>query len=388
MIKFLFTSKIKNILKQYENINDPFVLRKKLSLNFTAEECRVISSQIFLRKKAKKKFLQANQMFFDTEGLEQASSWFMAKYHASFPEENDVVLDICTGIGADAAAFALKANKVITLDNNKNKQILATENIKNIANKFNIEFINKKFEDYNPSAEITFVYADPSRREKSKRKIDFNEYSPKVSEIISFAEKNNIADKKCLVKLAPACDYDSLLSKGKIQVVSCNGEVKEVLFIMTKKEAGKKEAVLLADEEKVFVLESKKHITKKVSEKLKFIIEPDAAIIRAGLVAEYAEKIGASFIEPHIAYLTSNNENIGPGGKVFCIMEHMQYNEKKIKRFLKKKGIKKITVKKRGINKTTENINKELSIKSGSNKTYLFVFRSEKTHECIIAEKI
>jgi hypothetical protein len=76
--------------------------------------------------------------------------------------------------------------------------------------------------------------------------------------------------------------------------------------------------------------------------------EPDPAVIRSGLVSLVAADLGATLVDPLIAYLTSGNAADSPWVSSYRIDEVLPLNLKKLKAVLKTRGVGRVVVKKRG----------------------------------------
>ena len=76
--------------------------------------------------------------------------------------------------------------------------------------------------------------------------------------------------------------------------------------------------------------------------------EPDPAVIRSGLVACVAADLGATLIDPTIAYLTSDARAASPWVSSYRITDVLPFNLKKLKAHLRTRGIGRVVVKKRG----------------------------------------
>jgi hypothetical protein len=77
--------------------------------------------------------------------------------------------------------------------------------------------------------------------------------------------------------------------------------------------------------------------------------EPDPAVIRSGLVSLVAADLGATLVDPTIAYLTSDAAAPGaPWVSSYRVDEVLPFNLKKLKALLRSRGVGRVTVKKRG----------------------------------------
>jgi hypothetical protein len=76
--------------------------------------------------------------------------------------------------------------------------------------------------------------------------------------------------------------------------------------------------------------------------------EPDPAVIRSGLVAQVTGGLGATLIDPTIAYLTSDVRTDSPWVSSYRVADVLPFNVKKLKAHLRTRGIGRVVVKKRG----------------------------------------
>jgi hypothetical protein len=76
--------------------------------------------------------------------------------------------------------------------------------------------------------------------------------------------------------------------------------------------------------------------------------EPDPAVIRSGLVSPVAADLGATLVDPTIAYLTSDARAEGPWVTSYRVDEVLPFNLKKLRAVLLSRGVGRVVVKKRG----------------------------------------
>jgi hypothetical protein len=88
--------------------------------------------------------------------------------------------------------------------------------------------------------------------------------------------------------------------------------------------------------------------------------EPDPAVIRSGLVSLVAADLGATLVDPMIAYLTSDAEADSPYVSSYRVDEVLPFNLKKLKALLRERGVGRVVVKKRGSAIEPETIAKQL----------------------------
>jgi hypothetical protein len=76
--------------------------------------------------------------------------------------------------------------------------------------------------------------------------------------------------------------------------------------------------------------------------------EPDPALIRSGLMSLVAADLGATLVDPTIAYLTSDAPAGSPWVSSYRVTDTLPFNLKKLRALLRTRGIGRVVVKKRG----------------------------------------
>ena len=79
-----------------------------------------------------------------------------------------------------------------------------------------------------------------------------------------------------------------------------------------------------------------------------YLYEPDGAVIRAGLVTVLGELLGAAQLDPDIAYLTAEEDIPNPFSRVWKVEDWFPFNVKRMREYLRVRGVGTVTVKKRG----------------------------------------
>jgi hypothetical protein len=77
-----------------------------------------------------------------------------------------------------------------------------------------------------------------------------------------------------------------------------------------------------------------------------FLVDPDAAVVRAHLVRHYATRHGLSLLDPHLAYLTGSVRPAGVRG--FRVLDSAPYREKTVAGWARRDRIGTLEIKQRG----------------------------------------
>jgi hypothetical protein len=112
----------------------------------------------------------------------------------------------------------------------------------------------------------------------------------------------------------------------------------------------------------------------EISRPLDYLIEPDGAVIRAHLVEQLAGLLGASKIDPQIAYLTSNKFEATPFARTFALETAFPFRLKRLRQYLREGDIGRVTIKKRGSPIDPEDLRRQLRL-SGDQERIIFFTR-------------
>jgi hypothetical protein len=85
-------------------------------------------------------------------------------------------------------------------------------------------------------------------------------------------------------------------------------------------------------------------------------------VIRAGLVTAVAAGVGGYLLDRKIAYLTSADSFRTPFARSYRIIERLPYREKPLKAALRARGIGALTIKKRGVDISPEQLRARLDL--------------------------
>jgi len=79
-----------------------------------------------------------------------------------------------------------------------------------------------------------------------------------------------------------------------------------------------------------------------------YLYEPDAAVLRAGLVRTLGHRLAAAQLHPEIAFLTADAIRPTPFAKIFKVEEVIRFGLKRIRKVLNARNVGRVTIKKRG----------------------------------------
>jgi hypothetical protein len=120
-----------------------------------------------------------------------------------------------------------------------------------------------------------------------------------------------------------------------------------------------------------------------------YLYEPDDAVVRAHLVAGYAARVGGWLLDPHLAYVSS--DALRPQGcvlgRAYTVLEVLPFREKALRAALHQRGVGALTIKKRGIEVTPEQLRARLRLR-GSEPATLVLTRTPRGAQALLVEPV
>ncbi len=325
-----------------------------------------VMSQSLLRKKAQEKFGEfADGMLFTTAGLEQATRLTVAARHAARFRDAGVhaVADITCGIGADAMAMSAIGVAVMAFEQDEPTALLADHNLRHWESTVVVHADSMATVR---GARVDGVFADPARRTAAGRRHRPSDYSPPLGAVLELRDQYPALG----VKVGPGVPHDALPPDAEAQWVSVAGDVVEVTLWCGQlaKEHGR--GALVIDSDGAHAIHDS-GVTVSAGPLRDYVLEPDGAVIRAGLVADAANAIGGNLLDSSIAYITSDTRPVTPFGRAFRVLDHMPYGVKRLNAYLRERNVGSLTIKKRGTAVTPERLRGELSLKGDGGATVI-----------------
>lgn len=297
-----------------------------------------------LRREASRKFPQADRLYFTRDALEQASSWEVAAYRASRYQGSACLVDLGCSIGGDTLALALAA-PTVGIDRDPLRLAMAQANSHALGLAGLTSFIQADLASPLPISPIRSPFAlffDPSRRAGGRRLYSVRSYQPPLSIIVEW-----LPDFPALgVKLSPGVRLDELAGyEAEIEFISLEGDLKEADLWFGPLKSAHRRATLLPGPHTLVAASDAPLL---IREPQAYLYEPDPAILRAGLVATLGAQLNAAQLDPDIAYLTSGQLQSTPFARAWMVEAWFPFQLKRLRAYLRQRGVGKVTVKKRG----------------------------------------
>ncbi len=312
-----------------------------LRASFGADLAAAAIETTVLRARGAAKFSRADRMFFTREALEQATAEAVARHRAVRYADAPHVWDLCCSVGGDLIHLAGDNRRATGLDIDPLRLRMATWNaaVYGVDGRITLGEHNVEQWECPPGATIFF---DPGRRRADRRIFDPRDYQPPLTTLETWLPRAGGIG----VKVAPGIDYDRLpWGTFEVEIVSLGGEVKEAVLWFGDLARGKRTATVLPAGVSLIFMPTPPI---EVRPPRGFLYEPDGAVIRAHLVEQLAVELGATKIDTEIAFLSSDNHVETPFARSYRVDEVMPFNLKRLRQWLRERGIGHVVVKKRG----------------------------------------
>lgn len=361
-------------------------LRKE---GYSAEVTAALLTQARLRQEAAAKLGPfAEDMLFTRDGLAQATRLPVAAHHARrligdvAEGESFRIADLGCGIGADSVAFAGMGAQVSAVDADEVTAAIAAFNLRHLPDAA-VEHARAEEVDLGGFDALWF---DPARRtvgKADKRGSTARITDPEAFSSLSWVIEQAGAAKAAGVKLGPALDHDLVPDDAEAQWVSHNGEVVEVcLYFGTARQRPGRGALVMGERALLVHEDNLPHEDEPgIGDLGKYLLEPDGAIVRAGLVAALCAPLQARRLHPKIAYLTTDVEPNGPaaaGVTAYEVVDVLPAKIPSLRKELISRGIGSVVIKKRGADIVPDQVRRQLKLPTGDKATLVFTRLGDK----------
>jgi SAM-dependent methyltransferase len=379
-----------------ESETDPSSLAAagRLRARFGVDLAAAAASQVVLRRRARIKFGEAAaSMFFTRDGLEQATRSEVAAYHARHFLEAGArrVVDLGCGIGADALAFVAAGLDVTAIEIDPVAAAAARANLRILLSSGgsgagpvpgqpevvvgDAEEIGERLLQPGDA-----VFCDPSRRTAAGRVWRVEDFRPTWDFVRSLLDGTRAA----AVKFGPALPHGLIPAGVHAEWVSHSGEVVEVFLTAGPTATGGRSALVWPDHR----LEVPPRAPElPLSAPLRYVYEPDGAVIRAGAVQVVGDLLGAALLDRKVAYLTSEELVATPYATAFRVLEILPYKEKLLRHWVKERQVGTLEIKKRGLEVDPAELRRRLR-PQGPERATLILSRTVAGARVIVAERL
>ncbi|MGV9671161.1 THUMP-like domain-containing protein [Gordonia sp. NPDC003504] len=288
-----------------------------------------------LRRRAVGKLRHAADLLLTDDALQQSTASVVAAQRAAeiarrYPDA--IVHDVTCSVGAELIELAgtTGIGGVIGSDLDRVRLAMARHNT---ALDVSCPPTLLVADALTPTSTADVVLADPARRTGAGRVFSPDALSPPLLDVLM-----TYAGRPLAVKCAPGLDYQVIRDRfgfsGEVQVTSLDSSVREAcLWSGPGIGVGRRATVMRTGVDgavSVWELTDAESDDIPTGEPGEWIIDPDGAVVRAGLVRHYAHRHRLWQLDPQIAYLTG--DAVPPGERGFRIIERLGSTSEKVLR--------------------------------------------------------
>jgi hypothetical protein len=279
----------------------------------------VLVETVLLRRRATAKLADAARWLFTGDALQQATATPVAAHRAR-RLAGMTVHDVTCSIGTELATLR-STSDALGSDIDPVRLAMARHNVTGVP--------LVRADALRPVSRGVVVLADPGRRGAGRRVFKPRDFSPPLDVLL-----DTYRDREFVVKISPGIDFDRLNVSGEVEVTSLAGDVREAcLWSAGLAEPGisRRATVLGADGRAEQVTDAEPDDC-PVAAAGRWIVDPDGAVVRAGLVRHYAARHGLWQLDPKIAYLSG--DRLPPATRGFEVLENLPFGERRLRQAL------------------------------------------------------
>ena len=174
---------------------------------------------------------------------------------------------------------------------------------------------------------------------------------------------------------------------GRIEFISVKGDLKEALLWLNDASV-RTTATLLTETKTLRWQDDNPPDQSPLSRPLGRLVEPDPALICAGLVQSVARKFNGHLLDETIAYFTTETKPISAWVRAWQIQDWLPFQLKKLRAYLREWQIEHVTVKKRGSPLTPEKLIAQLKLRGDQSCTLVLTPQGGQPIVMICADRI
>jgi len=347
----------------WQSTGNELAMQTQLRREFSDRLVRGAFALCELRRRGITKFTRAQEMWFDRQGLEQATSEPVARHKAGrFSGE---VLDLCSGIGGDCLALAQGCN-VRAVDMNPVAGLRTQWNAEayGVASHVSTECADVTAIDHR----TTLVHIDPDRRAQAGgRAVRVEDYVPGLD----FLQRLARDGRGGAIKLSPASNFGGKFRDVEIELVSLDGECKEatIWFGELRGQQSWRATVLPSGET---IAAEPLEFAAEISPPQQYVFDPDPAVVRAGLVDAVAVRLGLYRLDDAEEYLTGASLVSSGFVQAFEVLAELSNNSSEIRKYFRQAEFGQVEIKCRHIPIEAETIRRRLPLPGKESAVLIF----------------
>ncbi len=381
----------------------------------TAWQQSLLQQQVELRWRSRTRFPRPDNWLWTERSLAQASDYWTARYKASLFPINHTVVDACCGAGADLVALAGRG-EVIGIDSDRRMAELSQDNAR--AHGYRVVVATEEIDGVWP-VRGQWLSIDPDRRPSGRRTTEADEFSPTLETVLMIVRSTRGA----IIKLAPSTRIDNEQLKrmediGQRVWLGNQGECRQQLLLTGQLAEASMRKAVLCEPEAPGDFHGKNGATKgnttaerPAHERFglvylgdpatsidfcdspgRFVFDLHNVLHASDLQTSWAELNNLRCLGSAHGYFTADSPLASPWARAFEVLEVLPWDDRQLRKWLRKRGAGKVEVKTRGMLDRTIHIDanacqKRYSAVEGEPMT-LLVTRLANRVRCIVARRL
>jgi len=335
-----------------------------LRRDYPAELVTAALGQHELRRRAEGKFTRAQRMYFTRAGLEQATAEIIARHRATRFAGALRVADLCCGIGGDLIALAA-GREVVAVDRDPLHLRMAALNADVYGVGDGVTAVHDDVRDVDLSG-VDAVFVDPARRARGHR-MRTGDSEPPLSWSTSLVDRIEAVG----IKAAPGIAHDAVPAGWEVEFIADRRDLKEAALWSPALAAGTSRATILPQGHVLLPLPGDEVEHRAPGA---FLLDPNPAVTRAGLVEDLARSLGAWKIDPQIAFLSSEQPLRTPFARTLRVLDSGPWEQKALRPRLRALDIGSVDIRRRGLAGDVEDLHRQLKLR-GTRRATLVMTR-------------
>ena len=330
-------------------------------------------TQVRLRGRARGRLGEwADRLLLTADGSEQATRLIVARRHAAafLAAGSQTILDIGCGIGLDSLAFAEAGLRVVAIEQDPVTAAVARANAAELGLDLDVRVGDALTLAPALLRTVDAVYLDPARRTTgphARRILNPQQWSPPWAWVVQLSEQCG----RLGAKVAPGVDHTLIPARGAGAWTSVDGDLVEAFITWPALSAASGRIAQVIRGERTSTLTAADlpaTISLLQPEEVvgAWLLEPDDAVIRSGLVAGVVARTHGALLDPVVAYVVSSHPDApvlaGDLAVGYEIQVAMPFHLGRLRDRLRALGVGRVTVKKRAFAGDVDDIRRQLRL--------------------------
>jgi len=291
-------------------------------------------------------------MYFTRDGLEQASAEVIARYRSARYVGAGLVADLCCGIGGDLTALA-GGRRVLAVDADPVHLAMARQNARVYGVAGGVTAVAADVRDL-ALAGVEGVFIDPARR-RNGRRLPAGDSEPPLRWCLSLAAVTARAG----IKAAPGLSHDRVPPGWELEFIALGRDLKEAALWSPALATARTRATILPGGH---TLTPGPGRPVAVGMPGGFLLDPNPAVTRAGVVADLARQVGAWQIDKKIAFLATDTPVHTPFARTLRVIDSAPWDQRRLPARLRALGVGAVDIRRRGLAGDVDRLHRQLKL--------------------------